>query len=109
MQANRILQGYHELASSYVTPLHSPGNRTSSARGTTNSARQRAALNFQTLVLGQIMRYAEVTIAYRQHAGAFPKFAKFNKDRNLWIVGTVNDQNVWTDKQPEETFPDKPT
>lgn len=71
-------------------------------------ARQTAAINFQTLVLGEILRYGEVTIAYRQHAnkGAFPKFAKFDKQGRRWIVGTVNAQNNWT--ATEETFPDRP-
>jgi hypothetical protein len=59
-------------------------------------------------VLGEMMRYAELTIAYRHHEGAFPKFAKFNKDSNEWIVGTVNSQNVWTAKDPAEKFADKP-
>jgi hypothetical protein len=75
-------------------------------------ARQRAAINFQSLVLGEMMRYAEVTIAYRRHKGKglhfFPKFARFDKQRSLWIVGTVNDQNVWTANEAEETFPDRP-
>jgi hypothetical protein len=73
-------------------------------------ARQSAALNFQSMILGEIGRYAEVTLAYRQHAnsGNFPKFAKFDKAKSEWIVGTVNNQNVWTEKSPKETFPDKP-
>ncbi len=75
-------------------------------------ARQCAAINFQSLVLGQMMRYAEVTIAYRQHSGedehSFPKFARFDKQHSRWIVGTVDEQNIWTAKRPEETFPDRP-
>jgi hypothetical protein len=69
-------------------------------------ARQSAALNFQSMVLGEIGRYAEVTLAYRQHAGKFPKFAKFNPEKNHWTVGTVDDQNLW--KETNETFPDQP-
>src|SRR5690606_23692770 len=34
-------------------------------------ARRVAAINFQTLVLGQIHSYGEVVVAYRQHAGGF--------------------------------------
>lgn len=69
-------------------------------------ARQNAAINFQTLVLGQIMRYGEVTIAYRQHAGPFPKFAKFDKPGGVWKVGSVDGENNWADGH--ETFLDRP-
>jgi hypothetical protein len=69
-------------------------------------ARQQAAINYHTLVLGEMMRYAEVTIAYRQHAGPFPKFATF--DGEQWCVGTVNAQNVWTANDPTEVFADRP-
>lgn len=89
--------------------LNKAGSKTKQTYTTTAAifqARQTAALNFQTLVLGEIMRYAEVTIAYRQHAGNFPKFAVW--EDNKWIVGTVNAQNVWTAKNPAETFADKP-
>ena len=89
--------------------LNKAGGKTKQTYDTTPKifeARQRAAINFQTLVLGEMMRYAELTIAYRHHAGPFPKFAKFNRDRNEWIVGTVNAQNGWT--TTAETFPDKP-
>jgi hypothetical protein len=34
---------------------------------------------------------------------------KFNTAQSEWIVGTVNEQNVWIEKTPKETFPDKPT
>jgi hypothetical protein len=89
--------------------LNRAGGKTKQTYTTTAAifqARQSAALSFQTLVLGEIMRYAEVTIAYRHHAGDFPKFAQW--DGKQWIVGTVNAQNVWTAKNPTETFPDKP-
>lgn len=69
-------------------------------------ARQQAAINYHTLVLGEMMRYAEVTIAYRQHAGLFPKFATF--DGKQWTVGAVDAQNVWTAKKPNEFFADRP-
>ena len=71
-------------------------------------ARQLAAVNYQALVLGEMMRYAEVTIAYRQHAGAFPKFATFDNQHSRWVVGTVDGDNAWTAKQPQETFADRP-
>jgi len=75
-------------------------------------ARQTAAINYQSLVLGKIMRYGEVTVAYRKHPGTgdhqFPKFAKFNEKRSLWEVGTVNIDNVWSALKPEQTFPDRP-
>lgn len=75
-------------------------------------ARRNAAINFQSLVLGEMMRYAEVTLAYRQHAGkgvhSFPKFACFDQNNERWIVGTVDDKNVWTAKPQLETFPDHP-
>lgn len=71
-------------------------------------ARQNAAINFQSLVLGEMMRYAEVTLAYRKHAGSFPKFARFDQRNSCWIVGTVDAQNQWTPKRPSETFADRP-
>lgn len=77
------------------------------------AARQNAALNFQSLILGEIMRYGEVTVAYRNHAGvgehSFPKFATFDKQNNLWSVGTIDSTNNWHRKLPEETFLDRPT
>lgn len=73
-------------------------------------ARQRAAINFESLVLGEMMRYAEVTIAYRSHDGQgpneFPKFARF--DGTNWVVGTVSAQNVWTARPDRESFADLP-
>jgi hypothetical protein len=75
-------------------------------------ARQRAAINYHMLILGKMNSYAELTIAYRRHAGvgqhAFPKFAKFDKPSRLWTVGDVDGQNVWTARQPAERFPDRP-
>jgi hypothetical protein len=29
-------------------------------------------------------------------------------ERQLWIVGDIDEQNVWTARRPEETFADKP-
>jgi hypothetical protein len=89
--------------------VNKAGGKTKNTYATTPriyEARQNAAINFETLVLGEIMRYAEVTISYRHHAGDFPKFAKFDQQHNVWMVGTINAQNTWTDTA--ETFPDKP-
>jgi hypothetical protein len=72
-------------------------------------ARRNAALNFQTLVLGEIWRYAEVVIAYRQHAGPFPKFVSWNKDLGLWIVGTIDaESSDFRSNYPMETIADRP-
>jgi hypothetical protein len=78
-------------------------------------ARRNAAINYEAMLLGTVMSYGEVTIAYRQHAAnvaagqvVFPKFAQFREKHNCWVVGTVNDQSVWTAKDPEEIFANKP-
>lgn len=93
--------------------LENAGGKTLQAYPTTPGiyeARQRAAINYHTMVLGQMNRYAELTVAYRNHAsnGAFPKFACFDKLRKLWLVGDVDEQNVWTARQSGESFSDRP-
>jgi hypothetical protein len=66
-------------------------------------ARQRAALNYQQLVLGEMLRYGEVVVAYRQHAGGFPKFARFDPDRKVWNVYMTG-----AGRKVAESFPDYP-
>jgi hypothetical protein len=98
-----------ELKEFEKTILDKCGGKTAGGQKTTPGllqARQNAAINFQALVLGQIMRYGEVTIAYRRHAGNFPKFAKFDKAGRRWIVGTVDKDNKWI--EGAETFADRP-
>ena len=98
-----------ELAEFEKVILDKCGGKTAGGQRTTPAllqARQNAAINFQSLVLGQVMRYGEVTIAYRKHAGNFPKFAKFDKQARHWIVGTVSTDNQWTEGR--ETFTDRP-
>jgi hypothetical protein len=70
-------------------------------------ARRLAAINFQSLVLGAIHGYGEVTVAYRQHAGGFPKFCQWDDNRKLWKVGNVVG-NKWEFNNPEVTIADKP-
>lgn len=53
------------------------------------AARHHAAINFQKLVLGEMLRYGEVTVAYRQHAAGFPVFAKFDKASSSWKEYTI--------------------
>jgi hypothetical protein len=72
-------------------------------------ARRNAAINFQELVLGKLLRYGEVVVAYRKHAGDFPVFAKFDTKRTLWIVGTIDETTgKWAPKKPEKFFLDQP-
>jgi hypothetical protein len=71
-------------------------------------ARRNAAINFQALILGQIHSYGEVVVAYRQHAGKFPKFAQFDEKRKVWKVGELTGEGNWKFKKPEETFLDQP-
>jgi hypothetical protein len=68
-------------------------------------ARRYAALHFQSLVLGQVLKYGEVTVAYRQHGG-FPKYVQWD-GKNKWQVGVVNG-NTWEAKTPEEYIDDRP-
>ena len=63
-------------------------------------ARRLAAINFQSLVLGEMHCYGEVVVAYRQHAGKFPKFAQFNSANKLWRVGELTQNNTWKFKNP---------
>jgi hypothetical protein len=70
-------------------------------------ARRTAALNFQSLLL-KIYGYGELVVAFRKHAGQFPKLAKFDSKRNVWKVGELVEGNRWRFKNPEETFPDQP-
>lgn len=70
-------------------------------------ARQLAAINFQSLVLGEIHSYGEITVAYRQHAGPFPKFCQWDAGRSVWKVGKVVGQQ-FVFNNPEETIADKP-
>jgi hypothetical protein len=72
-------------------------------------ARRNAALNFQTLVLGEMLRYGEVVVSYRKHDGGFPKFARFDKTRKLWKAGFIGPKGYAPFKDPEQTFPDAPT
>ena len=70
-------------------------------------ARQLAAINFQSLVLGELHSYGEVVVAYRQHVGGFPKFVEFDKKTTLWKVGKlVGDGHKW--ELTGETIPDQP-
>jgi hypothetical protein len=70
-------------------------------------ARRTAALNFQSLLL-KIYGYGEVVLAYRKHAGQFPKLAKFDVENKVWKVGELVEGNQWKFKVPVETFPDQP-
>lgn len=67
-------------------------------------ARQLAAINFQTLVLGQMNSYGEVVISYREHAGSFPKFATFAN--GVWTVISCG-KNIRA-PVPSESFTDRP-
>jgi len=64
-------------------------------------ARRHAALNYQKLILGQMLSYGEVVVAYRQHAGKFPKFATFDTLTKTWNT-EVNFRDkvaeTWTDR-----------
>lgn len=78
-------------------------------------ARRNAAINYEAMVKRMLGKYAEVSIAYRQHARnvsagriIFPMFAQFDSDGKRWIVGDVNNQSAWTAKQPLESFSDMP-
>jgi hypothetical protein len=70
-------------------------------------ARQVAAINFQKLILGELHSYGEVVVAYRQHKGAFPKFAQFDDTSKLWKVGTLG-ADGHTFNFTGETIPDQP-
>jgi len=74
-------------------------------------ARQLAAINFQSLVLGELHSYGEVVVAYRRHLGEgeskFPKFAEFDAKNQLWKVGKLGGTGYnW--QSTGETFPDQP-
>ena len=70
-------------------------------------ARRSAALNFHSLILGEIHSYGEVTVAYRQHAGGFPKFAQFDSASQSWKVGRPV-RGSWVLNAPSETIADRP-
>jgi hypothetical protein len=65
-------------------------------------ARRHAALNYQQLILGQMHSYGEVVVAYRHHAGKFPKFATFDKTSKTWKTEITHSNKV------AETWPDRP-
>lgn len=74
-------------------------------------ARQLAAINFQSLVLGELHSYGEVVVAYRRHLGEgeskFPKFAEFDAKKKLWKVGKLEGAGYqW--QSTDETIPDRP-
>lgn len=78
-------------------------------------ARRNAAINYEAMVKRMLGKYAEVSIAYRQHARnvsagriVFPMFAQFDSNGHRWIVGDVDNQSTWSARQPGEFFSDKP-
>lgn len=75
------------------------------------AARQQAALNYRNLVLDKL-RYGEVTISYRKHAGDFPKITRYvkNEENNKpghFVVGDYRGE-VFVDRQPPEIIDDPP-
>lgn len=78
-------------------------------------ARRNAAINYEAMIKRMLGKYAEVSIAYRQHARnvstgriVFPVFAQFDSTSQRWTVGDVNNQSVWSARQPAEFFSDMP-
>ena len=74
-------------------------------------ARQQAAINFQSLVLNKLgKKYGELVVAYRRHAGGFPKFAQLDASdpsHKVWRVGKVTGK-TWQVDPEEVPIPDKP-
>jgi hypothetical protein len=70
------------------------------------AARQQAALDYRNLVLDKL-RYGEVVVSFRQHAGDFPMHAMFSEEDEGFIVGDIVD-DLWSARQPQEIIPDRP-
>jgi hypothetical protein len=69
-------------------------------------ARRNAGLDYQSLVLNKL-RYGEVTVAYRHHAGIFPIYTEWDSDKKKFKVLKL-DGKVLVPKTPEEWIADKP-
>lgn len=57
-------------------------------------ARRDQALNYKSVLERQLFAKNEITVAYRQHAGQFPVFARFNRDRGIFACFLLNEDGA---------------